>query len=834
MPDAGKKWRDAQLACEIGLTHFHGAAAYTRWMKEFAAGQMPNGELSGVFPNAVWGYGEGPAWESAYLLIPWFVYQHCGDVRILTNNYAGMKAYVDYETSVASGNIVSYGLGDWEPAATTTPASVTDTGYYYEGALIVAQTAALMGNTAAAQQYSNLAAQIKISFNGSFFNPANSQYSGGTLTAQSCALYQGLVSSNQIPAAANALAARVQQEGNTTDTGILGSKYLLRALCDNGHSDSAFALAMQTNYPSWGYLVKNGATTLYETWSGTGSQDSLNHIMFGDISAWFIEYVAGVRPGAPGYRTVAIKPEITGVLPWAQATHESPYGTISNAWQINGQSVGMQTTIPPGSTAYVYLPMDGTTTTNLLVQESGVTIWQNGAVAGNSPGVTFDHFESAGSQSYSVWAVVSGSYQFNWNIFPAPNGLAAQAGNQWVSLNWNFPPGAAGINVKRSLASGGPYTILASGLQRNNYVDPTATNGTTWYYVVSAVYTNGESANSSEVGATPNSILNFGFETPPTASYQYNPSGAAWAFGGAPGSGSGIAANNSGFTSFNSPAPEGLQVAFLQSFGSISQTLYGFLPGTNYTVTFSAAQRADTGNQHGGESWSVKLDNTVITNYNPGSSATSYVDYTARFTATAAAHTLAFVGTDLAGGDNTVFIDNVRISPALQLQLPALALTSPTNNAAFQAPATLNLAATVATNGNSISNVQFYSNATNLIAQVSAAPFFYTWTNVPAGNYSLHATVVFDGGDVLDSASANIVVSNLPPVIQTIHLNAGNFSLGGVAAKGQSLILLTASNLVPPVVWTPMLTNQSDIGGSFNFTNLSNASSQQFYRILAR
>src|SRR5581483_10514790 len=101
-----------------------------------------------------------------------------------------------------------------------------------------------------------LAAQIKISFNGSFFNPANSQYSGGTLTAQSCALYQGLVSSNQIPAAANALAARVQQEGNTTDTGILGSKYLLRALCDNGHSDSAFALAMQTNYPSWGYWLR--------------------------------------------------------------------------------------------------------------------------------------------------------------------------------------------------------------------------------------------------------------------------------------------------------------------------------------------------------------------------------------------------------------------------------------------------------------------------------------------------------------------------------------------------------------------------------------------------
>src|SRR5208282_4064380 len=170
----------------------------------------------------------------------------------------------------------------------------------------VARTAAMMGNTSDSLQYSNLAAQIYAAFNRSFYISSNSEYAGGSQTAQSCALYQGLTPSNSIAAVANALVGVVQQNNNNIDTGILGSKYILRALCDSGHSDTAFALATQTTYPSWGYQVLSGATTLWETWCGCGSQDSLNHIMFGDISAWFMEYVGGIRPGAPGYQTVII------------------------------------------------------------------------------------------------------------------------------------------------------------------------------------------------------------------------------------------------------------------------------------------------------------------------------------------------------------------------------------------------------------------------------------------------------------------------------------------------------------------------------------------------
>ena len=110
----------------------------------------------------------------------------------------------------------------------------------------------------------------------------------------------------------------------------------------------------------------------------------------------------------------------------------------------------------------------------------------------------------------------------------------------------------------------------------------------------------------------------------------------------------------------------GARLAFLQSISTISQTISGFVPGANYTVTFSAAQRAGQ-YQHGRQTWNLKVDNSAIASYSPPATATNYVDYTANFTATAATHTLSFVGTDLVGGDNTAFLDNVRITPAPSL-----------------------------------------------------------------------------------------------------------------------------------------------------------------------
>jgi hypothetical protein len=360
------------------------------------------------------------------------------------------------------------------------------------------------------------------------------------------------------------------------------------------------------------------------------------------------------------------------------------------------------------------------------------------------------------------------------------------------------------------------------------------TNPTTGSYSVFArvTYNGGSVVDSAAAAITViNTNVNFGFETPSIGfgNYQYNPSPASWTFSGSGGNGSGLIANSSGFGNPN--ASQGVQAAFVQSYGTISQLLYGFTPGTTYTITYSAAQRTGA-SQHGGESWNVMIDSTAISTNSPGASV--YVNYTATFTASAFTHTLSFAGTDLAGGDNTVFLDNVRFSPAISQTPPSVVLTSPVNNAVFSAANPVNLAATVAANGNSIVGVQFYSNTSNLIAQVTA-PYNYSWSNANAGASSVFARVVFNGSNTVDSASASIIVTNPPPVMQGIGLGVDGqtLSISGTGMASRPYYLNTASNLAPPVVWAQIQTNLSDNSGNISFTNIAPTNDQQFFRISA-
>jgi autotransporter-associated beta strand protein len=359
---------------------------------------------------------------------------------------------------------------------------------------------------------------------------------------------------------------------------------------------------------------------------------------------------------------------------------------------------------------------------------------------------------------------------------PVPTALTAVADTCLrIDLVWMGGQEATSYNVKRATTSGGPYTTVASP-SGTSYTDGGLTNGITYYYVVSAVNTNGESTNSAEASAMAQAVADFGFEIPGIGSgnYSYNPGGGFWTFSGAAGSGSGIVANGSGFSNPN--APEGTQAAFLQKYGTITQTLSGFVPGKSYTITYSAAQRSGS-SQNGGESWNVVIDGNVIKANSPG--ATSFTTYTAMFTATAATHTLAFVGTDLVGGDNTVFIDNVRfISPALQPVAAAVALTSPADKSALAAYAPVNLTATVTPNGNIINYVQFYADNITLLGQITNAPYTLAWVNASPGWHTVYARVFFNSGSSADSSPVSFAVTSRNPDygFETPSLGSGNYA----------------------------------------------------------
>jgi len=376
---------DAHLATEQGLFNYRSEAVYTKWLNDLKDEMRDTGELPGIVPSSGWGYewGNGPAWDSAYVLIPWYLYQYRADTRILAEHYDHMKRYVDYLTSRAKDGIVSIGLGDWAPWKAQTPVEVTSTGYYYRDALIVADAAAILGKTEDSRKYRALAVRIQDAFNRKFFNLKDS-YANGTQTALSCALYHGLCPESAREAVLANLVRAVDRSDGHIDTGILGAKYLLNCLTDMGRADVAYRIASQRTQPGWGSWIDQGATSLWESWQGT---DSRNHIMYGDICAWFYKALAGINPdpAGPGFKRFIIRPNVVGDLTFASATYDSPRGRISSSWKLENGVLTLEVTVPPNATATIYVPgtIRGVTPTGgnpkLIRKASGYSVFEVGS-----------------------------------------------------------------------------------------------------------------------------------------------------------------------------------------------------------------------------------------------------------------------------------------------------------------------------------------------------------------------------------------------------------------------------------------------------------------------
>ncbi|BCU78382.1 hypothetical protein llg_30970 [Luteolibacter sp. LG18] len=620
-------------------------------------------------------YYNSPEWGSTFILGAWQQYLYSGDRSLFERFYPAMKAYVGYLGSTANGNsIIPTGLGDWYDVAqitagpfsgvSSTSKPLTATATYYDDARVLAQVAALLGNTADAGYFTQLAATIRGGFNTTYFKAANTSYDTGSQTANAMPLALGMVEAANVAGVRNALVADVQSRNGALTCGEVGLGPVFRALNEAGRGDLVYAMNAKADTPGYAYQLARGATSLTERWDAANTTfSSQNHFMLGQVMEWFYHDVAGIQPdpSAPGFRKIVIQPVIGGDLTWADASYQSVSGMIASHWTRSGNDLTLDVTIPVGSAARVHVPVMGGKFSGIRIQESGTTIWENGSPAGNSPQVTFVANQTSGANSTVAWNVGSGSYHFSWNVRPAPAGLTAAASNRKVDLAWNAVAGGGTYTVKRATVSGGPYVAIASNLAGTTFQDQNVVNDTGYYYVVSVSTAGFESDDSLEAVATPRFVFNAGFESPAITTFAYNPAGASWTF--TPSSatgGSGISANGSGFTAGNPAAPQGSQVAFIQKAGSVSQTLAGLVPGTVYTVSFAAANRG-TSSYNGPQSWKVTIDGTTVADYPAGSVGTSYADFSATFTATAASQVLAFTGTQSAN-DRTVFIDRVAVT----------------------------------------------------------------------------------------------------------------------------------------------------------------------------
>ncbi|MEO5681080.1 MAG: family 78 glycoside hydrolase catalytic domain [Chitinophagaceae bacterium] len=354
---------DAHIASETGLYGFDGITVYEKWMADHRDEQQPNGVLPAIIPTGGWGYewGNGPDWTSTIAIIPWNLYLFYGDSKALEDNYENIKRYVEHIDALYPTGLTTWGLGDWVPVKSKSPVEFTSSIYYYTDANILANAAGILRHTADEKKYRALAAKIKNAINSKYLDTATGIYDKGYQTEQSVPLYWGIVPDGLKRKVAAQLAERVKQDNYHLDAGILGAKAILGALSDNGYSDIAYRIASQETYPSWGWWIINGATTLYENWDIDAKNDlSLNHIMFGEIGAWLYKGIGGIKtdPLQPGFKNVLLEPHFVPGLDQYTSSHNGPYGNIVSSWKREGATVQYMVTVPANSTASITFPVE--------------------------------------------------------------------------------------------------------------------------------------------------------------------------------------------------------------------------------------------------------------------------------------------------------------------------------------------------------------------------------------------------------------------------------------------------------------------------------------------
>lgn len=352
---------DAHIAIETGLFNFDAITVYEKWLADHRDEQQPNGVLPAIIPTSGWGYhwANGPDWTSTIAIIPWNIYLFYGDSKLLADCYDNIKRYVGYIESISPSGLTTWGLGDWVPVNSKAPVELTSSAYYFVDATILANAARLFSKEEDYRYYSDLAEKIRNAINSKYLNRETGIYGSGMQTELSVPLQWGIVPVDMRAKVAANLARRVGADNNHIDVGLLGTKAILNALSENGYADVAYKIASQETFPSWGWWIVNGATTLYENWPIDAKSDiSMNHIMFGEINAWFYKALGGIHPDPenPGFRNILLKPFFVEGLGSASARHISPYGEIVSEWTRKKKRVVYSITIPANSGASLYLP----------------------------------------------------------------------------------------------------------------------------------------------------------------------------------------------------------------------------------------------------------------------------------------------------------------------------------------------------------------------------------------------------------------------------------------------------------------------------------------------
>ena len=389
---------DGQIAAQAAIYALDMRSFYTKWVDDMADAQNT---INGYVPNTVpfTGGGGGVAWGSSYIIMPWYMYLYYGDISVVKKHFSGMKNYVEYLKNRTGKNGLIYidpkevwDLGEWvPPVKTVIPREFVASAYYYYNITLLSKMAKVIGKESDVDYLDNLANKVKKAFNQKYLDKIKNSYSIGYQGANVFPLAFGLVPKEHELAVFNTLVKHIitNTKGHF-DTGMMATPYALEVLTKHGRPELAYTLMNQHDYPSFGYNIEHGATTLWETWDGKASHD---HPMFGSVTAWFYQALGGIMPDAstPGFKHIVIKPSVINELDYANTSYPSVYGEIMSNWKLEDNKLIMDISVPANTTASVYVPAINAENVSIDKQE----IKQ----------ITFD-------KSYALYKVPSGKYRF--------------------------------------------------------------------------------------------------------------------------------------------------------------------------------------------------------------------------------------------------------------------------------------------------------------------------------------------------------------------------------------------------------------------------------------
>jgi alpha-L-rhamnosidase len=420
---------DAHLVAEEAIFDFDMATFYTKWLRDIREAQRPDGDINVVVPPYATFNTSDPAWSMVCTVIPWLLYLYYDDRRILEENYRMMEKWVSFLTEKSKDYLVKDSMfGDWCSPGHVAPddgsGALVSTWCYYHDVLILSRVAHILDKPAEAKQYTNLSEKIKWAFNREFIKKkplypglkSSSFICGsGSQTCNFLPLYADMIPADkQIDIIARLIEDIEKNHGCHLSTGIIGTRYALDTLTKIGRTDLAYKLATQTTYPSWGYMLREGATTLWERWEyldGNG-MNSHNHIMFGSIDAWFYKTLAGINidPSFPGFKRFVIKPHIAGDLRHVSASLQTVRGLVSSSWRIEKDSLMLDVVIPVNSQAKVSIPVSGRKAS--IIRESDVVVYKHGSYVKGANGISSGISEG----EYVTFMVGSGTYSFQMKV----------------------------------------------------------------------------------------------------------------------------------------------------------------------------------------------------------------------------------------------------------------------------------------------------------------------------------------------------------------------------------------------------------------------------------